>query len=124
MACQRRARVWWTIRMVALAAVAGGWPAEGSAEPRLTREIAGHEFRSAASGLQACLYAQSGISERRRDSALDYADRIHRHCGGAIRTFLIAARDGSGGNRRVRGAVRAAITDAVLVYEARAAFLD
>jgi hypothetical protein len=124
MPCRRSARVWWAIWTVALAAVTGGLPAPGRAEPRPSQEIIGHEFRSAASGLQACLDAQFGISERRRDSALDYADRIHRNCGSAIRTFLTAAREGAGGSRRVRGAVRAAITDAVLIYEARAAFLD
>jgi hypothetical protein len=79
------------------------------------------DLRARASGFLDCLRSQAPVSETLGEHPVDFADRIYSVCRTEIEQ-LIAAGATPAHRRRLRGAVRGAVTDAVLDYDARMTF--
>lgn len=113
------------VAAVLAVAPAGALGAAEAPHPAPAPPAVGHSdepglaFRRAARRLTACLDAEAARAAGERLDPLRFADRAWRACAPSMDAFATAA---GGPRARIRGVLRAAVTDAVIAYEARAAF--
>jgi hypothetical protein len=78
-------------------------------------------FIQAAMRLSACFSRQAAVSESAGETALGFASRLYESCQMEIEE-LEGTASTPAERRRIRGAIRGSVTDAVLAFEARMAF--